>query len=195
MKDPLVVSGSEPGAELPRHPHRPVLGQAADPSQQRRQVLSVDVLHRQEVLAVHLPHVPHVAHVRVCHLAGEADLVEEPPPTIRVFAERGGEKLEGDRLPELRVVGPVDLAHSPPAEARHDPIAAGQDLPGQEPGRGIAPRPCLRGARLRGQARVGHGARASHGPGRRGTPLCGLERARPSRVGLGPGHKLVDNTN
>ena len=67
MQDPLLVRRGQPRAELPGHLHGLVLRQAADPAQQRREILAVDVLHRQEVLAVHLVHVVDPADVGVGH--------------------------------------------------------------------------------------------------------------------------------
>ena len=69
MQDALLVGGGDAGAELPGDLHRLVLGQAADAPQQRGQILAVDVLHRQVVLAIHLADVEDAADVGVGHLA------------------------------------------------------------------------------------------------------------------------------
>ena len=71
---PCVVGRGQTGAELPRDLHRLVLRQAADAAQQRRQVLAVDVLHREEVLAVDLADVVDAADV------GVGDLAARPAP-------------------------------------------------------------------------------------------------------------------
>jgi hypothetical protein len=45
-------------------------GQAADAAQQRRQVLTVDVLHGEKMLAIHLADVVNATDIRVRNLAG-----------------------------------------------------------------------------------------------------------------------------
>ncbi len=77
VQDALLVGGRQPRAELARDLHRLVLGQPADAAQQRRQVLAVDVLHGQVVVAVDLADVVDAADVGVGDLAGDPDLVEE----------------------------------------------------------------------------------------------------------------------
>ena len=59
MEDAALVRGAEPGAELARELERLVGGQPADAAQQRGEVLAVDVLHRQERLAVDLAEIVH----------------------------------------------------------------------------------------------------------------------------------------
>jgi hypothetical protein len=44
-------------------------------------------------------------------LARGAHFTEEAPQALGVRVESGREELEGDRLTELQVVGPVDLTH------------------------------------------------------------------------------------
>jgi hypothetical protein len=51
-----------------RELERLVRGQPADAPQQRREILAVDVLHREEVLATGFGDVVHAAHVRMRHL-------------------------------------------------------------------------------------------------------------------------------
>jgi hypothetical protein len=116
VEDALAVGGGQAGAQLPRHPHRAILREAAYAAEKRRQVLAVHVLHGQEVLAIDLSRVPHAAHVGVGHLAGQAHLFQEAAAAIRVLAEGRREELQGHRLAELQVVRPVDLTHSTAAQ-------------------------------------------------------------------------------
>ena len=48
VDDAALVRRGEAGADLARDLERALLGEAADALQQRREVLAVDVLHRQE---------------------------------------------------------------------------------------------------------------------------------------------------
>src|SRR5689334_17504650 len=48
VQDPLFVRGLQPGANLMGDFRRLVFGEAADAKEQRRQVLAIDILHRQE---------------------------------------------------------------------------------------------------------------------------------------------------
>ena len=45
-----------------------------------------------------------------------------------------GQELEGHRLAQLQIVGPVDLAHATAAEAAHDAVPPGQRRAGREAG-------------------------------------------------------------
>ena len=54
MQNALIVGRGKAGAELARDLQRLLVGQAADPPQQRGEVLAVDVLHGDEVLTLEL---------------------------------------------------------------------------------------------------------------------------------------------
>ncbi len=54
------------------------------------------------------------------NLAGDAHLGVEALEPSGVRGEVAREKL-GDRLAELQIVGPIDLAHAAPAEQPDDP--------------------------------------------------------------------------
>jgi hypothetical protein len=54
MEDAAVVGGGKACADLPCDVERLVRGQAADPLEQRSEILAVDVLHREELLAIEL---------------------------------------------------------------------------------------------------------------------------------------------
>ena len=127
VQDAAVVRRGEARAELARDLERLVLRQPADPPEQRRQILAVDVLHREEVPAVHLADVVDAAHVRVRHLPRRPHLREEPIEQRPVRGEAVRQELQRDRLAELQVVGAVDLAHPAAADQPDDPIALRED--------------------------------------------------------------------
>jgi hypothetical protein len=123
VDDTAGVRGHQPGAQRVRHLHALVLRQPPDPLEERRQVLAVDELHRDEGDAVGLTDVVDPADVRVRHLAGGADLVVEPGDGGAVAAERLGQELQRHLLVELHVVGAVDLPHPAAAEQAQDAVA------------------------------------------------------------------------
>jgi len=127
VDDALIVRRREPGADLPGELRRLVARQSADPEQQRREVLAVHVLHRDEVVPAGVADVVDTADVRVRHPARGAHLVEEQGEPVGIPAEPGRQELERHRLPELEVVGPVDLTHAAPAEKAAHPVAVGDD--------------------------------------------------------------------
>ena len=65
MDDAALVRGGESGADLPRDLERAIFREAADAAEQRREILAVHVLHRQERVAVDLADVVDAADVRV----------------------------------------------------------------------------------------------------------------------------------
>jgi len=101
VQDALFVSGLNAGAELPRDLHRLVSGQTADAAQQRREILAVDVLHREVVLAVGLADVENAADVGVGYLARGANFGEETVQPAFVVFEPRRQKLERDGLAEF----------------------------------------------------------------------------------------------
>ena len=132
MQDAAVVGGGEARANLARDVERLVGRQAADAQQQRSEILAVDVLHREEVLAPisdGLADVEHAADVRVRDLARDADLGQEPLVPDGIVGERARQEFQRDRRTELDVVGPVDLAHASAAEQADDAVAASEHGP------------------------------------------------------------------
>ena len=133
MQDAPVVRGRQSGAQLPRDVDRLVLGQAADAPQQRGEVLAVDVLHRQEVLAVGFADVVHAADVRMRDLARRCALrCGAASDTPRSCGSDCRQKLQRDGLAEPEVIGAIDLAHAAAAEEADDPIPAVQNRAGRE---------------------------------------------------------------
>ena len=135
MQHAPFVRRGQARAQLARDFDRFILRKPSDAAQQRRQVLAVDVLHGQEVPPVDLAGVVDPAHVRVRHLPGQPDLAQEALEPARVARQIVGQEFERHLLPELQVVGPVDLAHAAPPEQTDDAVAAGEDDAGGEAGR------------------------------------------------------------
>ena len=133
MQHAALVRRGDAGAQLARELDRLVLRDAADAAEQRREILAVDVLHREETAAVGVAEVVQPAHVLVRDLAGDAQLVVELRE-LRVV-DRGAfrQELQGDRLIEREVVGAIHFAHAAASEQRHEPVAAGDDGAGRKP--------------------------------------------------------------
>ena len=155
MEQSLVVDRGEGRAELPGDLDPLLLRQPADALQERGQVFAVDELHRQERLAGVLGDVVDAADVRVADPPGGRHLLAEPGEPVGVGGEVWREELEGDRLAEGQVVGPVHLPHPASAEGGDDPVPAGEDRARGESLTGVYRRERL-GVRP-GQARIGLG--------------------------------------
>ena len=177
VENALLVRRGEPRRHLPRDVERLVLREAPDAAEERRQVLPVHELHRQEVLSLGLADVPHAADGRVRDLARHTDLAVEALQALGVALERAGQELEGDRLLELQVVRAVDLAHPAAAEETDDAVALAEHRAGREP----LPRP--------GAGRARRAGRAGRGAAPRGR---GRIRPRDERAGSGAGRALVE---
>ena len=99
-------------------------GEAADAAEQRREILAVDVFHRQERVALEFADVVHAADVRM------RDLPRHPHFGVELRQARGiaidglRQELQRDGLAELQIVGAVDLAHPALAEPPDDAVAA-----------------------------------------------------------------------
>ena len=132
MQHAPLVRRREARAELPRDLERLVRRQPPDALQKGREVLAVDVLHREVLLSVHLGDVVDAADVRVRDLPGDADLGVEAIEAILVLGQMPRQELERHGLTELQIVGAIDLAHAAAAEQADDPVALGEDRAGRE---------------------------------------------------------------
>ena len=132
MQHALVVRRREPGAELARDLDRLVLRKPPDAPQERRQVLAVDVLHREEVPSLDLADVVDAADVRMRDAARVAHLGVEAFDPGGLRRQLFRQELQGDRLPEFQIVGAVDLAHASAADEPDDAETLAEDGPGRE---------------------------------------------------------------
>jgi hypothetical protein len=132
VEDTLVVRGGDTRADLSRDLDRLVAGKPADPAQQGAQVLAVDVLHGEVVVAVALADVVHATDVGVRDLPGEAHLLSESEDAVGVPGERSGKELDRDGVIELEIIRAIHLAHAPAAEESHDTVATDEQRTGRE---------------------------------------------------------------
>jgi hypothetical protein len=104
VQDAALVGGGKARANLPRDVERLVGWQAADAQQQRGEILAVDVLHREEVLAPindRLADIEDAAHVRVRDLARDADFGQEPLRLTGSLASARGRNFSATGVPSL----------------------------------------------------------------------------------------------
>ena len=134
--------------------------QLAVAPQHRRQVVALDVRHRDVLDAVDLAEVVNADDVLVRDLAGEQQLVLEAlfrrrqrdaAPPVRA------NHLQRDRDAQLRVPGLVDRAHAADAEDPDDVIARAERLPDPERPRGFERRRAHFGGSRRAGGRRGAG--------------------------------------
>ncbi len=102
MDDAAVVRGGESRAELPRELDRAILRQPSDAPQQRRQVLAIDVFHREKRVAFELADVVDAADVRMRHLARHPHFRVQLRQPHWVAIHRFWQELQRDRLSERR---------------------------------------------------------------------------------------------
>jgi hypothetical protein len=104
-----------------RHRHR--AGRVRGVAQDLAQVLAVDQLHRDEVLAADAAEVVGLRDVDVAELRGEAGLAHERADELLVGGEGGQEALQRDLALEAldaALLGAEDLGHATDAEALED---------------------------------------------------------------------------
>src|SRR5205085_10844706 len=77
MQDAPLVRGGEPGADLASDFHRLVLRKASDAPEERSQIFSVHVLHRQKRPTVGVADVVGAADVAMGNGSSDADFVVE----------------------------------------------------------------------------------------------------------------------
>jgi hypothetical protein len=67
------------------------------------------------------------------NLARIANLGMKSRESGGILRELLGEKLHGDNLTELEILGAINFAHASPARQRHNTVTFRKDLPGREP--------------------------------------------------------------
>ena len=132
MHDAPLVRGGEAGADLARDLERAVLRKAADAPEQRREILAVDVLHRQERVALDFVDVVDAADVRMRHLPRHPHFGVELREPRGIAIDRLGQEFQRDRLAELQVVGAIDLTHAALCRAADDAVAPAEEGAGRE---------------------------------------------------------------
>ncbi len=87
MQQSAIVRGRQAGADLVRGLQGLVWWQTTYAAQQRRKVLTVDVLHGEKVLAIHLTDVVNTTDIRVRNLAGITHLGMKPRESRGIILE------------------------------------------------------------------------------------------------------------
>jgi hypothetical protein len=129
MEHTLVVGRSKPRTQFPAHAQSPLHGQPPGSAEQRRQVLSVDELHRQEDFPIGFADIVDAIDVGVGHPSSQADLAVKSRQPFFIGGTTPSEKLERHRLLQPQVVGPIDLPHAAPAQQAEDSVATGDNRP------------------------------------------------------------------
>ncbi len=132
MQDAAVVRRREARAELPCELQRLVRWQSADAPQQRREILTVDVLHREKVLTAGFADVVHPAHVGMGDLARETNFLMKSREPIGVMRDFVRQKLECDGLTELQIFRSIDFAHPAASEEPDDAVTLSEHRAGNE---------------------------------------------------------------
>ena len=132
MQDLAVVCRRKAGAQLPCELERLVRWQPADAPQQRREILAVDVFHREEVLAAGFGDVVHAAHVRMGDLPRQPNFLMEAREPVGAIRDLLRQEFQRDRLSELQVFRSIDFAHAAATQQADDAVAAGQHRAGNE---------------------------------------------------------------
>ena len=116
-------AAARPAHSLVRRLQSLVGGQAPDAAQQRCQILAVDVLHGEKVLALHLADVVDAADIWMRNLAGVANFAWRAARAAASFWSAAGRNLRATTLTELDILGAIDFAHAAAAQQGHDPVS------------------------------------------------------------------------
>ena len=122
MNHAALMRRCQSGAQLTRDIRGFVFRETADAAERRREILAIDVLHRQIELAGSLADVVYAAHVGMRDLTSGADLVVELCEPRRITAEILGQEFQRDGLAETQIVGAIDFAHAAATEEADDSI-------------------------------------------------------------------------
>src|SRR5688500_18124835 len=112
MKHTDVVRGVETRANLACELNRFINRKTADATQKRRELLTLDVFHREEVATISFADVVNPADILVTHLSCHAHFTMKPGEGSAIGQEMVRQKLQRDGLAQLQIVGSIYLAHS-----------------------------------------------------------------------------------
>src|SRR5947209_20388652 len=127
MQNATNVRRRQTRANLARDFYCLVRRQAADASQQRSKLFSLDKFHREENLTVDLANVVNPTDVRMRHLAGDTHFAMEALHGVDILREIPGKKFKSDRLAQPEIVRAIDFAHAAFAQQTNDAIALCED--------------------------------------------------------------------
>ena len=129
MDDALIMRRLQPLADLPEDVDDARQRQASFASQQGREVLTIDILHRQELDAAGFAEVVNAQDVFVSDVAGELDLALESIEDRRMAGEIEADHFQGDVAVELAIAREINLTHTALAEPLHDVVALAEVRP------------------------------------------------------------------
>src|ERR1041385_7229372 len=132
MQNTLSVSRRQARAKLAGNFDRFILREPANAAEQGSQVLTVDVFHGEECLAVDLSHVINAADIGMRDAASDADFIAETFEQSFVACGGIGQKLQGDGLAQGEIVRTVNLSHSSSAQQRNDAVTSRDQPAGKE---------------------------------------------------------------
>src|SRR5689334_18459063 len=101
MDDAALVSSGETRADLTRNLDGFIEGEAANPADEGRQVLAVNIFHREKRSAVRVADIEHTANVGMRHLAGDTNFRMKTRQRCCVGRKTSRKKLNGDELREF----------------------------------------------------------------------------------------------
>src|SRR5262245_8901002 len=127
MKNAAIVRRLETAADLDCHAQCLVLSEPADPPQQRGEIFSLDMLHRNEVTPIDFADIEDPADVRMCNLPRQPNFVEEQLQATVVAGILAAQKLECDSDIEREILCLIDDAHAAAAEMADDAVPVGDE--------------------------------------------------------------------
>ena len=119
VDDPVLVRRFERLGDLFRDRQR-LLERDRPVRDARREVLAVDELHHERLLAARLLEAEHRRDVRMVKLGQKLRLQREPLQTLDVLDKRRGEHLDRDVAIQPRIARAVDFSHSARADGLED---------------------------------------------------------------------------
>ena len=124
VHEPSVVCGVQRTRRLLEEEQRPRDAESSVAREQRFEIRSAHISHRDVEFAVSLARVVDRNDVRVVDLGGPLRLALESCPEARVFAQGRREELDRDLPAQPHVLGEVDDAHATTADERLEAIAS-----------------------------------------------------------------------
>ena len=132
MHDAEVVGGAEAAQHLAHDRERRVLVEVRTPREVLEEIVRVDVLHRNERIALRESEVETLHDVAMADAARQLQLVLETLEGIGIVVDRQREHLERDHFVDRFVDRGTDVAHRAGAEEALDAVAARENVAGRE---------------------------------------------------------------
>ena len=117
-------------ANLPRDLRGLIRRKPTDSADDRGEIFSIDILHRQKKGSIGFADVKHAADVGVRDLPGGSHFGMKSCQRSGILSKRFRQKLQRHDLTERHIFGAVDFAHSSSAGQRHNAVALRDNLAG-----------------------------------------------------------------